>query len=121
MNYLRIFTGADGQSHFEDVEMELTEAEFIPGEPPVWSSATFWRGNAAPVMVPAGWGGGRHVAPTKVLAVITKGEVEFEAGGEKRRLGAGTILLFEDTTGSGHYARVVGKEDWESLVMAVEG
>ena len=31
--------------------------------------------------------------------------------GEVRRLGAGSILLMEDTTGKGHAVRIIGDED----------
>lgn len=49
-----------------------------------------------------------HPAPRRQLVVNLFGAVELETGlGEIRRLGAGDILLADDTTGRGHISRDV--------------
>jgi hypothetical protein len=35
MQYVRIYTGSDGETHFEDLEVELAEVDFAPPAPPV--------------------------------------------------------------------------------------
>ena len=39
MQYVRIYTGSDGETHFEDLEIELKEVNFAPPAPPVQLSA----------------------------------------------------------------------------------
>jgi hypothetical protein len=95
-----IYTGDDGRSHFVDVDVPLSPArygqisEVIPSpgiqlrETPVGGSLDF------------------HPAPRRQFVVNLSGLVEIECGdGSKRRLGAGDILLADDTTGQGHITR----------------
>jgi hypothetical protein len=47
-----------------------------------------------------------HTAPRRQFVVNLSGLVEIEVGdGSTRRLGAGDILLADDTTGQGHITR----------------
>ncbi len=49
-----------------------------------------------------------HPAPRRQFVVNLSGLVEIECGdGSKRRLGAGDILLADDTTGQGHITREI--------------
>jgi len=49
------------------------------------------------------------------------GSVELEVGsGEVRRLGPGSIILAEDTTGQGHISRNVGGEPRSCLFVHLE-
>lgn len=49
-----------------------------------------------------------HVAPRHQFVVNLSGVVEIECGdGSTRRLGAGDILLADDTTGQGHITREI--------------
>jgi hypothetical protein len=55
---------------------------------------------------------GWHPAPRRQLVVTLAGKSEIELeGGRKLRLGAGHILLAEDTTGQGHFSRAVTGKD----------
>ena len=50
-----------------------------------------------------------HNAPARQLVVLLAGEAEYEASdGERRHLGAGDVMLVEDTTGKGHRAHYHG-------------
>ena len=120
MKYLRIFTGADGRSHIEEIDAELMEEEFVPGEPPVLVSSPICQGRVMLAQLPKGWDGGRHTAPTRVLAIGLAGVLEISAGGETGGIGPGIAALVEDTTGDGHTTRVVGDEDWQGVVIALE-
>jgi quercetin dioxygenase-like cupin family protein len=59
-----------------------------------------------------------HPAPRRQFIVTLSGESEVELeDGKKVRLGPGTILLAEDTTGKGHISRAVGSQDRISLII----
>ena len=104
MTYFRIYTGPDGLSYFEDLEIPLHGAP---------------NGSAYSALVPAtgvifrrtpadqylDW----HPAPRRQFVITLKGEAELVAsGGETRRVGPGSIMLAEDTTGKGHRSRAIG-------------
>jgi hypothetical protein len=98
----RIYTGDDGESHFEDLELPMTERPygFITDWLPVTSMA--YRENHP------GQDLTYHVAPRRQLVVNLYGAVEIETGlGEVRRFGPGDILLADDRTGRGHISRDV--------------
>lgn len=118
-SYLRIFADDEGESHIEDVEIGFEEADFVPPAPPVLLSDPADATRYVFELVPPGWYGDWHPAPSRVLAVYLSGEGEIEASDrEVRKIEAGTILLAEDTTGRGHITRVTGTD--EVLVVIVE-
>ncbi|SRR5579875_2567560 len=107
MNYLRLYAGPDGETHFEDVEFRVSP---IPGRSGTGSA---WPANGAIFL--ASQEGNRdldawHNAPARQFVVQLSGEAEYEASdGEVRRLGPGGVMLVEDTTGKGHRARHFGE------------
>jgi hypothetical protein len=112
----RIFTGPDGLSHAEDIELKLGPrgvsdmlkamgAEFsrrppTPGAEPNNTAAT-----------PAGskeW----HTGPARQFVITLTGNSEVEvSGGVHVGAGPGHINLIEDTTGKGHITRNFGPDD----------
>ena len=102
----RIYTGDDGQSHFEDVPVELIVYEMKGKISEPWAAAGVqFREVGGDYLLDF------HTAPRRQLVVNLTGSVEIEIGsGEKRVLGPGTILLAEDTEGQGHISRNVGGE-----------
>lgn len=104
MDLVRIFTGDDQRSHFEDVRVELDDLG------PMGQISKLWRGTGVQFREVGGdYHLDFHVAPRRQLVVNLTGSVEIEVGdGTKRILGPGTILLAEDTTGQGHISRNVG-------------
>jgi hypothetical protein len=114
MKYVRLYTGPDQLSHFEDVEIELSE----PGSASQLLSKTLdvkalqFRQNSAAYDLD--W----HPAPRRQFIVNLTGEVEITASdGEARRFGPGTIMLAEDTTGKGHLSRATSEEARQSLFL----
>lgn len=103
MDVVRVFTGPDGMSHFEDLPVELDDLG-----PAGWISAR-WPASGVQFREVAGdYHLDFHVAPRRQLVVNLAGSVEIESGtGETRLLGPGSILLAEDTTGQGHISRSV--------------
>ena len=114
VKYVRLYTGPDQLSHFEDVEVELSE----PGSASQQLSkamevkALQFRENTAAYDLD--W----HPAPRRQFIVNLTGEVEITASdGEVRRFGPGTIMLAEDTTGKGHLSRATSDQARQSLFV----
>ena len=116
MKVTRIYTGADNQSHFEDIEVELKDGG--PGgtmSPLVPAKGVIFRENSGDYNFD--W----HNAPRRQYVVTLEGEVEIEIGdGTTRILGGGEILLAEDTTGQGHISRAVNGQPRKSLIIPLE-
>ncbi len=94
----RRYTGTDGQSHAEQIEL-------APGTLMKTTSVQF---NRAPAGRFSDW----HVAPRRKFVITLSGRGEIElAGGKKITMQPGHINLVEDTTGKGHTTRVVGSEE----------
>lgn len=106
MKYFRIYTGPDALSHFEDVDDGSASAG-VPN--PAESIATE---NLIFRTAPPGRVQDYHTAPRRQFVITLRGEAEIVAsGGETRRVGPGSIMLAEDTTGKGHITRVVSSEE----------
>ena len=111
MQYVRIYTGSDGETHFEDLELELAEVNFAPPAPPVQLSAFTAAKQWMFFVIPPGWVGDWHPTPTRQAFFYLSGQVDIEVGdGSIRRFGPGDVIILEDTTGAGHRARTVGDE-----------
>ena len=112
MKYVRVYADAAGESHFEDVDVELTPVDYAPPAPMMELSAVVPATGFAFVRMPAGWDGDWHPTPRRQIFFYLAGEVEGEASdGERRRFGPGSITLVEDTTGKGHRSRNAGTTD----------
>jgi quercetin dioxygenase-like cupin family protein len=106
MAIIRIFTGSDGRSHFEEVTPRFEPrgdqsetAELIPGSGIIVRRFEPKRSNP--------W----HHAPGRYAVFTLSGAVDIEIGdGAVRRLGSGDVLIAEDLTGQGHATREVGPE-----------
>ena len=96
---VRIFTGDDGQSHFEDLELPAGEVERIatkPGEDLVFRQSA--------VNSFSDW---HHPTRRQYLFVLA-GRMEVSIGdGTSRRFQAGDVLLAEDMTGQGHVTKAI--------------
>lgn len=98
---VRIYSDGNGDSHFEDVSVELKDhgsvgmlSDVIP------ASGLIFR------EVEPGYDWNFHCAPEKQYIILLDGEIEIETSlGDKRTFRAGDILLMEDTTGKGHKTR----------------
>jgi quercetin dioxygenase-like cupin family protein len=101
MKITRIYTGPDGQSHFEDLEIDnhpnldnltaVSNIRFRIGEPGNFSD----------------W----HQESRRNYIITLSGEGEIGIGdGSRRRFGPGQVMLVEDLTGQGHTTRVSSTE-----------
>ena len=111
MRITRIWADDTGESHFEDMELELESIDYAPPAPPLDVSVPFPAEQALVFEFPAGWFGDWHPSPRRQRYFNRGGRLEVEVGdGETRRVGPGAIVLLEDLTGTGHVTRVVGDE-----------
>ncbi len=86
MKITRVYTGPDGESHFEEIDVDIGKLQ--PGDVNEW-----------------------HVAPRRQYVINLSGHSEVEIGvGTKLHLGPGDLYLADDTTGRGHISRVVGTQ-----------
>jgi len=108
MEYVRVYADSSGESHFEDVTVELAAVDFAPPAPPLNVSAFASVSQIGFLSAPPGWYGDWHPAPRRQFICYLAGEIEAEVSdGEIRRFGTGSVTLVEDTTGKGHTSRVV--------------
>ncbi|MEZ5235799.1 MAG: hypothetical protein R2755_27240 [Acidimicrobiales bacterium] len=100
----RIYTGDDGRSHFEDLQLPVTLSEIGRLSGAIRTKAVFFRDTSegSPEVMDF------HVAPRRQFVLHLRGRAEIEVGdGTKRRFGPGDLLLADDTTGQGHISREV--------------
>ena len=97
---IRLYTGDDGQAHFEDLNVPAGEMETVALKP--GADMTFRR-------VPDGSFSDWHNAPRLQYVIVLSGQMEIGIGdGTKRMLNPGDILQVEDLTGQGHTTRALG-------------
>ncbi len=109
MAFVRCYTGADGQSHFEDLDLLPPDMERSIEQ--TAHSITFTRS-------PNGRFSDWHNAPRRQYAIfLSGGQMEVVIGdGTTRRFGPGDAVLFEDLTGQGHTSRSVGGDRLTAIV-----
>lgn len=115
MKVTRIFTGDDGQSHFEDLDYKLSPSgvgllsELIPTKGMILRET------------PGDYDLDFHTAPRRQFIINLDASVEITIGdGTKRVLGPGDIFLAEDTTGQGHISRSVDGKVRHSIFVILE-
>lgn len=108
MQVVRIYTGTDNQTHFQDVDLEaFAQLSTQVGTGPV-------RLNQGPAKSSLDF----HNAPRRQYVVVLSGQMEIEIGdGSKRVLQPGDVLVAEDLTGKGHITRGVGEQPRVSLAI----
>ena len=115
MRVVRVYTGDDGESHFEDVDIEVTSeggigrvSSLIAGPGVMFRE------------VDGDYDLDFHTAPRRQFVVNLRGSVDITVGsGETRRLESGDILLAEDTTGHGHKSRAVEGQPRSCLFIPI--
>ncbi len=99
----RLYSGPDGESHFEDIEIPLEDKGNYTWRSEVMKATGIYFRERGTISE-SDW----HNAPRRQFAISIEGETEIEIGdGTKRRFGPGDIMLTEDTTGRGHILRTV--------------
>jgi quercetin dioxygenase-like cupin family protein len=101
---IRLFTGADGRSHVEEIDLPLHALQ-------VTKAAHFEETAAGSAL---DW----HVAPCRQYVITLLGTLEFTTrDAETFILGPGDVLLAEDTVGSGHRWRLIDDQPWRRMYV----
>src|SRR5438874_877534 len=119
--YAQLYSDAQGESHFADVEIDLALTDYAPPAPPLELSAFTPATQYGFMNAPAGWASDWHPSPARNMFFVLTGEWEVTASdGETRRFSAGSALLVEDTNGKGHSSRVVSGTDSLAAMVQLE-
>jgi hypothetical protein len=101
MKTFRLYTGKNGQSHIEPIDLARTPSR-TKGLATTQISL-----RESPVGNFLDW----HPAPRRQFVIILSGQLEIGLGdGTKQVFGAGDARLVEDITGKGHTTRVHGNQ-----------
>jgi hypothetical protein len=116
MKIVRVYTGADNKSHFEDIEVPLKNGGKVGSlSDLIKATGVIFRETGGDYNFDF------HNAPRRQYVVNLEGEVEIEVGdGTKRILRTGDVMLAEDTTGQGHISRAVGGKPRKSLFITLD-
>ena len=97
---VRIYTGHDGQTHFEDLPLPAEESHNV---------ALQAGANLVFRCFPPDYWSDWHTAPRRQYIFILAGQMEIGIGdGTTRRFGPGDVVLADDHTGQGHTTRSLG-------------
>ena len=112
---VRIWTGQDGNSLFEEGMIDLPKGERgdILSEIVATSSISFRETKSGGTFAP-------HDAPTRQFVITLSGTLEFEtATGATFLIRPGDILLAEDTAGTGHSWKLMDDKPWRRAYVIV--
>jgi len=113
----RLYTGADGESHFEEIAPDFRKADRGFERAPLERAAGVVFSRAL-----AGHAVDWHPAPRRQYVIGLSGEVEIGVGdGTRRRFGPGEGFRAEDLTGRGHTFRVVGDAPFVFATIPLPG
>lgn len=117
-SYQRIYTGADGESHFETVDVpaaSVSATGLTSVSALIPAKTVFFRRS------PMEYHYDFHNAPRRQFVVVLSGGVEIVTGhNEAKRLGPGGVLLAEDKTGRGHISRNAGDTERMTVFVTLE-
>jgi hypothetical protein len=116
MKIHRLYADKNGESHFEDVQVEFKESP-AAGRLSARHPATGIIFREVQPDYDLDW----HPAPRRQYIVNLDAGVEITASdGEKRRIGAGEIFLVEDTWGKGHLSKAVDGKIRHCLFIPID-
>ena len=116
MKITRLYVDEQGETHFDDIEVEW--AEEGPGgklSKRVPATGIIFR------QVHADYDYDWHNAPRRQYIINLDAGVEITVSdGEKRVIGAGEVFLVEDTHGKGHISRSVNNQLRHSIFVTLD-
>ena len=116
MKIHRLWVDERGESHFQDMEVRLDEATRA-GRLSARMPATGIIFREVPPDYDLDW----HPAPRRQYIVNLDAGVQITASdGEMRKIGAGEILLVEDTWGKGHLSKAIDGKMRHCLFIPIE-
>jgi hypothetical protein len=120
--FTRIVRTEEGDSAFEEDELQLDEQRIASGLPPTLVGRM--SSSAAEVLFllsATKFDSEPHPAPRRQWVVPLRGRLEVEvSNGERRRFGPGDLVFVADTTGKGHVSFSVGEPPFEVLFVPTD-
>lgn len=121
MNFHKLYSDANGESHWETVAVALQERSFAPPAQAIEISEADRVRNFLFLRLRSGWDEPIHPTPVAQKLVCLAGKVRVTASdGEARDIGAGDVWHMEDKSGKGHHTVVTSKEDFEAVIIQYE-
>ena len=112
--YIHLFTGSDGESHFEELDFPFPGPEGAGAGEVKAAGVSYSR-------FPAGYEMGWNNAPRRQYVIGLKGRTLLTMrDGTSVEVGPGDVVLAEDVTGPGHHTRMVGDDERVSLVIPLK-
>ena len=116
MRIHNLYVDAKGESHFRDVEVEWAE-ETRSGKLSKRLPATGIIFRQVPPTYDLDW----HPAPRRQYIINLDAGVQITASdGESRVIGAGEVILVEDTKGKGHLSKAVSQKIRHCISVPVD-
>jgi hypothetical protein len=114
MTYTRIYADANGETHLQDVSVDMKTADHASSMSAIIAAKGVIFRTSASEDYFIDW----HNAPRRQFVVNLSGEVEITVSdGETRRFGPGSILLAEDVDGKGHISKGIGIAERRSMFI----
>ena len=116
MRIHNLYVDAKGETHFRDIEVEwVEEREFSKYSTRLPATGIIFRETSPDYDLD--W----HPAPRRQYIINLDGGVQITASdGESRVIGAGEVLLVEDTSGKGHLSKSVGGKMRRSIFVPID-
>jgi hypothetical protein len=109
---VRLYTGSDGQTHFEDLRLPAGDVQNVAIQ--AGANIVFRR-------FPGDYFSDWHTAPRRQYIFVLSGQMEIGVGdGTTRRFGPGDAVLADDLTGQGHTTRSVGEPRVSATVATAD-
>lgn len=116
MKIHHLYTDDAGESHFGELDIELSEIG-LGGRLSPMHPATGIVFREVPPTYDLDW----HCAPRRQYIINLDNGVEITASdGERRVIGQGEVILVEDTTGKGHLSRAINDRSRRCIFVAID-
>jgi hypothetical protein len=116
MRIHNLYVDADGETHFRDIEIEWKH-EGRGGKTSATLPATGIIFRQTPGTYDYEW----HPAPRRQYIINLDAGVSIQASdGETRIIGAGEVILVEDTHGKGHFSKAINGQLRHSIFVPIE-
>lgn len=116
MKIHRLYTDVQGETHFADMEVEYVETTRAGRlSPHLPATGIIFR--EVPPTYDLDW----HPAPRRQYIINLDNGVQLTASdGESRVIGAGEVILVEDTTGKGHLSKAINEKVRHCIFVTLE-
>ncbi len=116
MKIHNLYTDANGESHFRDIEIDwVEERNFSKLSARLPATGIIFRETSGDYDL--SW----HPAPRRQYIINLNAGVKITASdGESREIKAGEVILVEDTTGKGHLSQSIGGQMRRSIFIPIE-